>query len=145
MKVQEAESTDYEDLLELFPRLAAFDLPQNRNPDHLWSGDAEILKDWAAGNRDDCLVHVAKNEAGKVLGVAMVTMRPELLSHAPSAHLEALVVAENAEGQGVGSALLASVEEDDVTDRVCAKPESPQSLRTRWLRRRTPALHQAIF
>ena len=112
MKVQEAESTDYEDLLELFPRLAAFDLPQNRNPDHLWSGDAEILKDWAAGNRDDCLVHVAKNEAGKVLGVAMVTMRPELLSHAPSAHLEALVVAENAEGQGVGSALLASVEEE---------------------------------
>jgi ribosomal protein S18 acetylase RimI-like enzyme len=112
MKVQEAESTDYEDLLELFPRLAAFDLPQNRNPDHLWGGDAEILKDWAAGNRDDCLVHVAKNEAGKVLGVAMVTMRPELLSHAPSAHLEALAVAEKAEGQGVGSALLASVEED---------------------------------
>ena len=112
MKVQEAESTDYEDLLELFPRLAAFDLPQNRNPDHLWGGDAEILKDWAAGKRDDCLVHVAKNEAGKVLGVAMVTMRPELLSHAPSAHLEALVVAENAEGQGVGSALLASVEEE---------------------------------
>jgi ribosomal protein S18 acetylase RimI-like enzyme len=112
MKVQEAESTDYEDLLELFPRLAAFDLPQNRNPDHLWGGDAEILKDWAAGNRDDCLVHVAKNEAGKVLGVAMVTMRPELLSHAPSAHLEALAVAEKAEGQGVGSALLASVEKE---------------------------------
>ena len=112
MKVVEAKFTDYEGMLELFPRLASFDLPQNRNPEHLWGGDAEILKGWVTGNRDDCFVHVAKNDEGKVLGVAMVTMRPELLSHAPSAHLEALAVEKNAEGQGVGSALLASVEEE---------------------------------
>jgi GNAT superfamily N-acetyltransferase len=112
MKVLIAKSDDCEDMLELFPRLASFDLPQNRNPKHLWGGDARMLTDWAAGNRDDCLVHVAKDEEGKVLGVAMVTLRPELLSHAPSAHLEALVVADKAEGQGVGSALLASIEEE---------------------------------
>ena len=99
-------------MLELFPRLASFDLPDNRNPKHLWADDARMLTDWAAGSRDDCFVHVAKDEDGQVLGVAMVTLNPELLSHAPSAHLEALVVADNAQGQGVGGSLLAAAEED---------------------------------
>jgi hypothetical protein len=48
-------------MLELFPRLASFDLPDNRNPEHLWEDDARMLKEWAEGKRDDCLVHVAKN------------------------------------------------------------------------------------
>jgi GNAT superfamily N-acetyltransferase len=99
-------------MLELFPRLASFDLPDNRNPKHLWADDARMLTDWAAGNRDDCFVLVAKDEEDRVLGVAMVTLKPELLSHAPSAHLEALVVADNAEGQGVGGSLLAAAEEE---------------------------------
>jgi GNAT superfamily N-acetyltransferase len=99
-------------MLELFPRLASFDLPDNRNPKHLWADDARMLTDWAAGNRDDCFVLVAKDEEDRVLGVAIVTLKPELLSHAPSAHLEALVVADNAEGQGVGGSLLAAAEEE---------------------------------
>ncbi len=99
-------------MLELFPRLASFDLPDNRNPKHLWADDARMLTDWAAGNRDDCFVLVAKDEEDRVLGVVMVTLKPELLSHAPSAHLEALVVADNAEGQGVGGSLLAAAEEE---------------------------------
>jgi GNAT superfamily N-acetyltransferase len=99
-------------MLELFPRLASFDLPDNRNPEHLWIDDARLLTDWAAGNSGDCSVHVAKSEEGRVLGVAMITLKPELLSHAPSAHLEVLVVAEDAEGQGVGGSLLAAAEQE---------------------------------
>ena len=99
-------------MLELFPRLASFDLPDNRNPEHLWGDDARMLADWASGNRDDCFVYVAKDEDGRVLGVAMLTLKSELLSHAPSAHLEVLVVAANAEGQGVGRSLLAAAEEE---------------------------------
>jgi hypothetical protein len=60
-----------------------------RNDDFVWAtgaDDAGMLTDWAAGNRDDCFVHVAKDDEGKVLGVAMVALKPELLSHAPSAH-----------------------------------------------------------
>ncbi len=93
-------------MLALFPRLASFSVPENRNPEHLWSGDAEILKGWADGERGDCFVHVAKEDEGGILGVSMVTLKPELLSHAPSAHLEVLVVAGHAEGQGVGGKLL---------------------------------------
>ena len=71
-----------------------------------------MLKSWAAGKGDDCLVSIAKDDGGRVLGVAMATLKPELLSHAPSAHLEALVVADFAEGQGVGGSLLAIIEEE---------------------------------
>ena len=99
-------------MLELFPRLASFDLPDYRNPDHLWADDAKMLKQWADGDRGDCFVHVAKGEKGQVQGVSMVTLRPELLSHSPSAHLEALVVAEGAEGQGIGGSLLAAAEDE---------------------------------
>ncbi len=112
MKVIKANVTDFESMLELFPRLASFDLPDNRNPEHLWGGDAEMLRDWAVGRRDDCFVHVAKNDEGRIVGVSMATMNPELLSHAPSAHLEALVVASEAEGQGVGGSLLLAAEKE---------------------------------
>jgi ribosomal protein S18 acetylase RimI-like enzyme len=111
LKVLKAKATDLDNMLELFPRLASFDLPENRNPEHLWAGDARMLVDWAAGKRDDCLVCIAKDEGGRVLGVVMATLQPELLSHVPSAHLEALVVADFAEGQGVGGSLLAVAEE----------------------------------
>jgi len=112
MKIEEASTADHDRLLELFPRLASFDVPENRNPKHLWGGDAEMLADWAAGKRADIFVHVAKADDGTILGVSMVTMRPELLSHAPSAHLEVVVVAEGAEGKGIGGKLLEVAEEE---------------------------------
>lgn len=97
-------------MLALMPRLAAFDLPASRNPEHLWLGDAKLLKQWLAGDATDRLVHVALDNGGQVIGLAMVTLRPELLSHEPSAHLEAIAVAEGQEGRGVGGQLLQSVE-----------------------------------
>ncbi len=56
------------------------------------------------------MVHVAKDKDRTIIGVAMVTLRPELLSHSPSAHLEVITVAESAEGQGVGKELMAAAE-----------------------------------
>ena len=101
---------DSDEMLALFPRLASFELPNDRNPDHLWSGDAEMLRNWASSGNDRCLVNVAKDSDGAIVGITMVTLGEELLSHAPSAHLEAIVVAESAEGQGVGKVLLETAE-----------------------------------
>ena len=97
-------------ILELFPRLAAFDMPPEREPADLWRSDAELLRQWAAGNLPECFVCVAVGDGGQVLGVAMARLRDELLSHTPSAHLEVLVVSAEAEGQGIGAALVREME-----------------------------------
>ena len=110
MQVSVANPDDCDAMLALFPRLATFELPNGRIPEHLWSGDANMLKRWATGAITNCLVNVARDDDGSILGVAMVTLRPELLSHNPSAHLEVLVVAKSAEGRGVGTALLEAAE-----------------------------------
>jgi ribosomal protein S18 acetylase RimI-like enzyme len=106
-----ATPADVDQILELFPRLAAFDLPAERVPEHLWRGDAELLRAWGAGAAPQCLVHVVVGGDQAILGVAMAQLREELLSHEPSAHLEVLVVRDGAEGQGIGQALIQSIEQ----------------------------------
>jgi ribosomal protein S18 acetylase RimI-like enzyme len=94
----------------LLPRLAAFGPPPPRRPDELWAGDAELLTAWASGRAPDVRVHVALDATGTIVGVAMTRLRPEPLSHAPSAHLEVLALAAHAEGQGLGRALVDAAE-----------------------------------
>ncbi|MDJ0700802.1 MAG: GNAT family N-acetyltransferase [Woeseiaceae bacterium] len=110
--VRPARVEDREEMLALFPRLAAFDVPESRIPEHLWVHDAAMLELWAAGDKDDCLVHVAVDASETIVGVAMATLRPELLSKEPSSHLEAIAVAEGLSGKGIGGMLLAAVEKD---------------------------------
>ncbi len=109
--IREATPADLEAILALLPRLAAFDVPARRNPRHLWEGDAEIVCRWARGEAPDRQVLVAV-VSGEVRGVSVVTLRPELLSGEPSAHLEAFAVHERAEGAGIGSRLLAAAERE---------------------------------
>jgi len=105
--IKPANVDDLEGIELLLPRLAEFDIPEHRNPDHLWQGDREIIRQWAAGNRDDMEIVVAvTDEERKILGVAVITMRKELMSGEPSAHLEVLALAKSAEGFGIGSALM---------------------------------------
>lgn len=109
-RIEPAEPEDCDEMLALFPRLGSFELPNDRTPDHLWGGDAAMLRNWATSGNDDCIVQVAKEPDGSIVGVTMVTLRPEILSHSPSAHLEVIAVAENAEGRGVGKELLQAAE-----------------------------------
>ena len=110
-KIRNAQSSDGDQLLALMPRLAAFDVPQSRNPEHLWRDDARLMQSWLDGEAEGCLVQVAVDDA-EVLGFTLVRLRPELLSHAPSAHLEAIAVSKPAEGQGIGLALLNAAEDN---------------------------------
>ena len=108
--LREARPGDGDAILALMPRLADFDVPESRNPEHLWWHDAEMFRDWLAG-RQRCLVHVAVDEAGELLGFTMVSLRPELLSDEPSAHLEAIALEKGAEGRGIAQALLGCAED----------------------------------
>lgn len=108
-RIVDADQSHREAILALMPRLADYDVPASRNPKHLWMSDAEMLEQWLAG-KTECLVHVALDGAGCVVGFSMVRLRPELLSHEPSAHLEAIAIDKSAEGKGVAKALLQNAE-----------------------------------
>ncbi len=111
-EVRRAVHDDGEAILALMPRLASFDVPESRNPVDLWRSDAAMFERWLDGEAPECLVHVAVDDANEVLGFSLVSLRRELLSHEPSAHLEAIAVSEDAEGTGVGQALLATAERE---------------------------------
>ena len=106
-----ATAEDGDAILALMPRLAAFEVPESRTPEHLWMHDAALFRQWLRGEAEQVLVHVVE-DSGSILGMAMASLRPELLSGEPSAHLEAIAVAEGTEGKGIGSRLLHAVEED---------------------------------
>ena len=109
-EIRNAEVSDGKAMLELMPRLADFEVPDSRNPHHLWRDDAALLERWLKGE-EECLVLVAVTSANQVLGLTLTRLRPEALSHEPSAHLEAIAVDQAAEGKGVAKALLKATEE----------------------------------
>lgn len=101
---------DQPQALALLPELADFEVPANRNPDHLWQGDAKLLKQFFAGDTPNSEALVAVDQQGSLYGLAIYTLRPELLSGEPSAHLEVLVVGANARRMGLGQALINAAE-----------------------------------
>jgi ribosomal protein S18 acetylase RimI-like enzyme len=107
-----ASTVDGDGMLALMPRLADFDVPASRNPKDLWRDDAALLRKWIDGNAEDCFVHVAEDQGGAIVGMTLVRLRPEALSHEPSSHLEAIAVSREAEGKGVARALLNAAEEE---------------------------------
>jgi len=79
-----------------------------------------MFEQWELGQRPDLSVFVASNAAHDdiapdistpdVIGVAAVSLRNDLISGNPSAHLEVLVIDKSAEGKGLGKQLLQLVE-----------------------------------
>ncbi|MFQ5759639.1 MAG: GNAT family N-acetyltransferase [Acidiferrobacterales bacterium] len=102
--------SDGEAMQSLFPRLASFDIPARRSAEDLWREDEQSLQAWLDGEAPDCLAHVAVDANNTVLGLSLVRLRKEMLSHEPSAHLEVLAVAREAEGKGIGRALIVTAE-----------------------------------
>lgn len=109
--IRDATVADGAGMQALLPRLAGFDIPERREPQHLWQDDAALLQRWLDGDAKGCLVQVAEDN-GVLLGFTLTSLRPEPLSHAPAAHLEAIAVAEGAEGRGIATALLAACEKN---------------------------------
>ena len=106
-----AEPDDYDALLKLLPQLADFDIPVRRFANNLWEGDAELLKSVLDKETQLTFADVAVDSGNQIAGLILVTMRDEILSHEPSAHLEAIVVSPYARGQGLGRRLLQRAED----------------------------------
>ena len=104
--IRDARKQDEPEILALLPYLTDFDIPVRRNSADLWSGDADLAKAILSNSAPTSFIDVAEQDDGTVAGLIMVSLREELLSHAPSAHLEAIVVAPNARGTGLGKRLM---------------------------------------
>ncbi|MEO0574377.1 MAG: GNAT family N-acetyltransferase [Pseudomonadota bacterium] len=109
--IRTSHAEDLAALLEMIPQLADFPLPQTRDPRDLWQGDARLLQRHFNGETDHTRVLVADSETDGIIGFALTSLGEEVLSHDPSAHLEALVVSDKARGKGVGRALLLATEQ----------------------------------
>ena len=108
LEIRPAEPGDLAQAVALLPQLADFEVPERRNPNDLWEADAALLGKLLSDQEGvpNVFAHVAVDGARTVQGLILVSMRDELMSHAPSAHLEAIVVAPSARGMGLGRRLL---------------------------------------
>jgi ribosomal protein S18 acetylase RimI-like enzyme len=104
---------DGSDIIELLPRLGAFPRPEHRSRDEIHQSDARVIQKWIDGGEPDCMIVIAREDGARraLQGFALVRMQPDALNGEPSAHLEALAVADGAEGKGVGSALIERAEQ----------------------------------
>ena len=110
--IRAALETDESAVLALMPELADFELPTWRDPKDLWEGDARLVRKHFAGAADGVTrLLVAVDGSDQVLGLALVTLGEESLSHRPGAHLEAIVVAKSGRGLGLGRPLMAATEQ----------------------------------
>jgi len=116
LTIRPAVAADREFVLTMADRLVSFDVPAFRTKAELAEGDRRALAAWFRRRQDDSLAEARSAEADEALFVAELDGRPagcaylvtlvDYFNERPHAHLSVLAVTADAEGQGVGSALL---------------------------------------
>lgn len=105
IQIRPGKDSDRQAVVALMPYLADFAIPTRRQAEHLWSGDAQMAEAVLSQSSASSFIDIAEAPSGQVVGLIMVSLREEMLSHEPSAHLEAIVVAPEYRGLGLGSKL----------------------------------------
>ena len=103
--IRPARPSDREFVLAMADRLVSFDVPAFRTKDELAHGDRRALGEWFQAPKADEALFVAELD-GRQAGCAYLVTLVDYFNDRPHAHLSVLAVAADAEGQGVGSALL---------------------------------------
>lgn len=116
LSIRPATADDREFVLGLASRLVeGFDAPSHRTKPELIEGDRRALEAWFDNRRlrqgsgepgsEDEAMFIAELD-GKPAGVAYLVTLVDYFNLRPHSHLSVLAVAADAEGKGVGSALL---------------------------------------
>ena len=105
MIIRPAQPGDREFVLALADRLVSFDVPAFRTKDELAEGDRRALAAWFRDPKPDEALFVAEIE-GRQAGCAYLVTHVDYFNERTHAHLSVLAVTAEAEGQGIGSALL---------------------------------------
>lgn len=110
VQIRPANTDDHAAVMQLAERLADFELPSGREREQLIELDAEPLRAWFAGQREGCHLLVAELD-GAVVAFALLVLRPDPIDASPAMHLQALAVAIECAGQGIGRRLIAACED----------------------------------
>jgi ribosomal protein S18 acetylase RimI-like enzyme len=105
MTIRPAHAGDREFVLAMADRLVSFDVPAFRTKAELAEGDRRALAAWFDNPKADEAMLVAEVD-GQPAGCAYLVTLVDYFNERPHAHLSVLAVAADAEGKGVGSALL---------------------------------------
>jgi GNAT superfamily N-acetyltransferase len=109
--VRPAQAGDRPFVLETAPRLAAFGPPEWRTPDEVVEGEARTLRAFFERPPDGAALLVAEIASLGPAGFAYLETLRDYFTREAHAHVGILAVSQQAEGRGVGSALLAAAED----------------------------------
>lgn len=116
LTIRSARPSDRAFVSALADRLVAFDVPAHRSRAELVAGDRRAVEQWfdrldhddsraEARSADAEAIYVAELD-GRPAGCAYLVTLVDYFNERPHAHLSVLAVSADAEGQGIGSALL---------------------------------------
>ena len=94
----------------LVPRLRAFGEAELHGPDALDAGELRKLDQFFEGQVEGGALWVAEDPRGACVGMAYAEPYVDYFTREQHGHLGMLVVAEGAEGRGIGRALMDTVE-----------------------------------
>ncbi len=103
--IRPAQPADREFVLAQADRLVSFEVPVFRSKAELAEGDRRALAEWFREPKPAEAMFVAELE-GRPAGCAYLVTLVDYFNQRPHAHLSVLAVTAEAEGKGVGSALL---------------------------------------
>src|SRR5687768_5408204 len=105
LTLRSARPADRQFVLDLADRLVSFDVPAWRSKAELIDGDRRALEQWFEAPKVDEAMYIAELD-GKAAGCAYLVTLVDYFNQRPHSHLSVLAVTKDAEGKGVGSALL---------------------------------------
>ncbi len=111
LKVRSAQPEDKEVLLREAARLASFEVPPWRPEEEIIAGERRTLERYFTEGPEGTWLLVAEGEGGAVRGFVYLETVEDYFTGSRHGHVGMLVVSEDAEGQGVGSALMRAAEE----------------------------------
>jgi GNAT superfamily N-acetyltransferase len=110
MTIRLARPGDRDFVVATAERLAAFGPPPWRTAEEIVAAEAQTLRAFFDGLADRSTLLIAESEAGDSLGFVFLERVQDYFTREEHGHVGILAVAEHAEGQGVGGALLRAAE-----------------------------------
>ena len=105
LTLRSARPSDRQFVLDLADRLVSFDVPAWREKPELIEGDRRALAEWFENQHENEAMYIAELD-GRPAGCAYLVTLVDYFNLRPHAHLSVLAVTADAEGQGVGTALI---------------------------------------